>query len=110
MTSYIDNISHYEKTNYYYIIYTPIELFTSNCKRCFIFSKFNKRSYYNLQPLEIDDNLNQEAQDWANYIALNNLFEHEDDHYGETLYSIDKQYYNQLLITSLMLLCSLDFI
>ena len=75
-------------------LFTPLLSFSQAIVKDALFFQNSIRSYYNLQPLEIDHNLNQEAQDWANYIALNNLFEHEDDHYGETLYSIDKQYYN----------------
>ncbi len=55
----------------------------------------NIRSYYNLDLLSYDKELSNKAQAWANHIAATNNFTREDDLYGETIYALDKEYYNQ---------------
>tara|TARA_E500000318_G_scaffold100122_2_gene102628 strand:- start:2075 stop:2488 length:414 start_codon:yes stop_codon:yes gene_type:complete len=48
------------------------------------------RSYYNLNPYIIDINLNNQAQAWANQIALTDEFNFSPDTLGETLYYFKK--------------------
>ncbi|KAE9544508.1 hypothetical protein AGLY_000049 [Aphis glycines] len=45
------------------------------------------RKKFDLEPFTLDDQLNNCAQDWANYMAENNFFDHrKHNFYGENLY------------------------
>jgi hypothetical protein len=50
----------------------------------------NIRSYYDLNPYNIDDDLNKKAQAWANHIALTDEFDLSPDSLGETIYYFNK--------------------
>ena len=48
------------------------------------------RSYYNLNPYSINDDLNQRAQAWADHMAFTDEFDLSSDSLGETIYAIAK--------------------
>jgi len=50
----------------------------------------NIRSYYDLNPYNINDDLNKKAQAWANHIALTDEFDLSPDSLGETIYYYKK--------------------
>ncbi len=47
------------------------------------------RAKHCVPPLVLDDVLNQVAQNYSEYLAANNLFQHSYNEYGENLYSMD---------------------
>ena len=53
------------------------------------------RSYYNLSPLSYDNNLSVVAQNWAEHMAITDVFETSSDEYGENIYVINKAWANQ---------------
>ena len=50
----------------------------------------NIRSYYNLNPYNVDSDLNKKAQAWANHMALTDEFDLSSDSLGETIYYFKK--------------------
>jgi len=51
----------------------------------------NIRSYYNLNPYTINNDLNRQAQAWANQMAITDEFELSPDSLGETIYYFTKR-------------------
>jgi uncharacterized protein YkwD len=47
------------------------------------------RAKHCVPPLVLDNGLNQVAQNYSQYLASNNLFQHSYNQYGENLYSMD---------------------
>jgi len=47
------------------------------------------RAKHCVPALVLDDVLNQVAQNYSEYLAANNLFQHSYNEYGENLYSMD---------------------
>jgi len=56
------------------------------------------RSYFEYQPLSYDENLTQEAQKWADYLAIINIPQHSttDDKKGELIFYAPIKYFKDL--------------
>lgn len=75
------------------IIMFPISLLSQSLHSEALNFQNSIRSYYDLSPLEYDVDLSNEAQKWAEYLALTDAFEVSDDNYGENIFAIDPEYY-----------------
>ena len=75
------------------IILFPISLLSQSLHSEALNFQNNIRSYYDLSPLEYDEDLSNEAQKWAEHLALTDDFEVSDDNYGENIYALELEYY-----------------
>ena len=71
-------------------VLTPIISFSQTYHDSALDFQNNIRSYYNLNPYTIDSNLNEQAQTWAEQMAITDEFDLSTDNLGETIYYFRK--------------------
>lgn len=74
------------------LVFTPIISFSQNHYSKALTFHNDVRSYYDVDPLILDDDLTLEAQIWAEQMAENDEFKVSSDGYGENIFYVSKDY------------------